>query len=849
MWFLAPATIIGLLSLLSSATVSANLFDGDEPLAPEVAFKPEVEALDANTITISFDVSDGYYLYRDKLSFTAQPVSNTVQNSNKLESLLEGNGSASVSLDAPVYPEAQTIEDDYFGVQAVFRGLTSISLPYTSEGLDAFTLSVKYQGCADIGLCYPPTTVEFPLELPEQGITDSRQSSSDLTSPLMSPDTGSSSSIAENMSLSDALSFGTDTDELLPPEVAYLPQIESATNAQIRVSWFIEDGYYLYRDKLNFSLTTPDSLDVGAISVSEGIEEHDEFYGNVSVLRHSAQVLLDLENTGVSEIVQTGELTIYYQGCADIGVCFPPSQVSLPVTFSGESDVIAASAIQKVAGKLALDVTNETGGKPSLLVKTVTRNSDASGSDSSALVSLDNNAVISTTVASDALPAQSEHSRLSGFLSANSVWLTIATFFGLGLLLAFTPCVLPMIPILSSLIVGRGQNISGARAFQLSSVYVLVMASTYALVGIFVGLSGYNIQAFFQNPVVLTGIALLFVVLSLSMFGFYELQAPTALQSKLSQISNRQGSGQFGGVAAMGFISTLVVGPCVTAPLAGALLYIAKTGDAVVGGAALFALGLGMGAPLLLIGTSAGKLLPKSGAWMDSVKYLFGILLLGMAIYMLSRFLPATITMALYGILAFVSGIYLGAFDSITSQSRNRNRFGKGVGLLVSVYGLALLVGALAGANSYTRPLGAIAGGASSTSTSESNNNHSLPFQPVKSVENLQAAVARASAEGKPLMLDFYADWCVSCKEMDALTFSDERVQSLLENALVVQADVTANDAQDQELLKHFDLFGPPGIIFYDKQGAEIPAAEVVGFMKAADFAAHIERFISFSDI
>jgi len=254
-------------------------------------------------------------------------------------------------------------------------------------------------------------------------------------------------------------------------------------------------------------------------------------------------------------------------------------------------------------------------------------------------------------------PVQSEQDRLFNLLGANSLWLTVATFFGLGLLLAFTPCVLPMIPILSSLIVGQGQTITTGRAFQLSLVYVLVMASTYALVGVLVGLSGYNVQAFLQNPIVLSGIALLFVLLSLSMFGFYELQMPASLQAKLTQWSNNQGGGQVGGVATMGFISTLIVGPCITAPLAGALLYIAKTGDALVGGAALFALGLGMGAPLLLIGTSAGKLVPKAGAWMNTVKYIFGILMLGMAIYMLSRFLPGTLTMALYGVLAIMSGV------------------------------------------------------------------------------------------------------------------------------------------------------------------------------------------------
>lgn len=389
------------------------------------------------------------------------------------------------------------------------------------------------------------------------------------------------------------------------------------------------------------------------------------------------------------------------------------------------------------------------------------------------------------------------------------------------------------------------------RAFKLSLVYVLVMASTYALVGVAVGLSGYNVQIFLQNPIVLSAIAVLFVLLSLSMFGFYELQMPTGIQNKLTQWSNRQGGGQVGGVAAMGFISTLIVGPCITAPLAGALIYIAQTGDALVGGVALFALGLGMGAPLLLIGTSAGKLVPKAGAWMNTTKHIFGILMLGMAIYMVSRFLPTTVTMALYGILALMSGVYLGATDSITRDSSGWHRFGKGAGLAVSIYGVALLVGALVGGGSYTTPLRALAGvsggnGTINNGASEllAQSSHALPFQPVKSIDDLSAAVAQASAQGRPLMLDFYADWCVSCKEMEAFTFTDERVQELLSTAIVVQADVTANDAEDQALLKRFDLFGPPGIIFFDTSGTELPAARVVGFLNADKFSDHIRRFL-----
>lgn len=825
---LAAAWILGLTTLLFSVMASANLFDEDEPLAPELAFKAGIEGIEGSSIIVSFDIVDGYYLYRDKLAFSLQTEAEAGQSQSTVDTLLAVDNATTASLGAPAYPPAQTMEDDFFGVQAVFRGPTQISVPFESLNPHASVLFVKFQGCADIGLCYPPTTVELPVQLPATQAEGSQIApANQISSSLLSSQTPAAGASAP--SLSDTLNFSAD-EELLPPEVAYLPQIDSATSGQISFSWFIEDGYYLYRDKLSFELTKPDSLTVEEISVSEGVEEYDEFFGDVSVLRHSAQALISLTETGSSNSIQhnggAGELTVYYQGCADIGVCFPPSKVSLPVSFSGEEVALAM-------------VSNDL----SVLTKTSVAVSDMPDSGKAAYIG--NTAELASND-TDAPPVQSEHDRLSGFLSVSNVWLTVATFFGLGLLLAFTPCVLPMVPILSSLIVGRGQNISGVRAFQLSAVYVLVMASTYAVVGIFVGLSGYNIQAFFQSPAVLTAIALLFVALSLSMFGFYELQAPAALQNKLTQLSNRQGGGQFGGVAAMGFISTLVVGPCVTAPLAGALLYIANTGDAFVGGAALFALGLGMGAPLLLIGTSAGKLLPRSGAWMNSIKYIFGILLLGMAVYMLSRFLPATVSMALYGFVALISGVYLGAFNSMTPQSLNWHRFGKAVGLAATVYGVALFVGALSGTDSYIRPLGTLAG--KSNSNTESPSEHSLPFQPVKSIEDLEAAVARASAVGKPVMLDFYADWCVSCKEMDAKTFSDKRVQTLLSDAVVVQADVTLNDALDQALLKHFNLFGPPGIIFYDHGGTELPAAQVVGFMNADNFTAHIQRFLDLPD-
>ncbi|MFT6877135.1 MAG: thiol:disulfide interchange protein DsbD [Granulosicoccus sp.] len=786
--------------LVGQASAIGNLLGGSEPLSPELAFVPEVIDAGAgptarpDTITVSFQIEEGYYLYRDKTSFkveSLQPLSN-------FSSIIT---ETSLQLGEPIYPEALILEDDFFGKMAIFRDQVTIEIPYTTDSaLKGGVLAVKYQGCADIGLCYPPTTVNIaftldtstshtiaPIILADSFLPlNSDQGSSELSSPVKKLQ-------------SDTNIFGDvgDQNELLPPELAYLPQILNANESEVSLRWLIEPGYYLYRNKLTFALENVPEATITNVSIDSGVDQYDDFFGNVKVLRETAEAQLSLATNARLSNIKNANLLIKYQGCADIGVCFPPSETKLPLNFSVSANTLTAFT-------------------------------------STTLIDSQSSAVEIPT-------DQSEQDRLFDLLDSSSIWLTIATFFGLGVLLAFTPCVLPMVPILSSLIVGQGEKLSTARAFQLSLVYVLVMASTYAIVGIIVGVSGYNVQAFLQNPWVLSFIAVLFVALSLSMFGFYELQMPTSVQQRLTQWSNKQGGGQVSSVAAMGFISTLIVGPCITAPLAGALIYIAKTGDAFIGGTALFALGLGMGAPLLLIGTSAGKLVPKAGAWMDAVKHFFGMIMLAMAIYMVSRFIPTVAAMTLFGILAIVSGIRFGATDSISNDSSQWQRVAKGVGLVILLYGVALLIGALSGVGSYTTPLRGIVSGSSSQAQT---NQHGLAFAPVKSVEELQRIVSKASQDNRPVMLDFYADWCISCKEMEAFTFTDNSVQALLKNAVVIQADVTANDDLDKELLNEFDLFGPPGIIFWDKTGVELRAARVVGFMSARNFSAHLTKFI-----
>ncbi|MFY9975538.1 MAG: protein-disulfide reductase DsbD, partial [Chromatiaceae bacterium] len=444
------------------------------------------------------------------------------------------------------------------------------------------------------------------------------------------------------------------------------------------------------------------------------------------------------------------------------------------------------------------------------------------------------------TPASEAPPMVSEQDRIAEVLRGGNLWLILAAFFGFGLLLAFTPCVFPMIPILSGIIAGQGPAITTRRAFTLSVVYVLAMALTYTVAGVLAGLFGANLQAAFQNPWILSAFALVFVALALSMFGFYDLQLPSSLQSKLADISNRQEGGTLIGVAIMGLLSALIVGPCVAPPLFGALIYISQTGDAVLGGAALFALSLGMGAPLIAIGTSAGKLLPRAGAWMDAVKAVFGVLLLAVAVLLLERILLPSVTMLLWGLLLICSAVYLGALTQPNPGASGWSKLWKGLGIFLLIYGALMLVGAAAGGKDTLQPLRGIGvGGAPGGDAAHA------AFKRVKTVADLDPELAAATASGKPVMLDFYADWCVACKEMERYTFSDPTVIAEMSRFVLLQADVTANDAEDQALMQgRFGIPGPPALLFFGPSGEELRNYRLVGFTPAAQFAEHLRRAV-----
>ena len=443
-------------------------------------------------------------------------------------------------------------------------------------------------------------------------------------------------------------------------------------------------------------------------------------------------------------------------------------------------------------------------------------------------------------IAADAeLPEQDRYARS---LASGNTALTLLTFFGLGVLLAFTPCMFPMIPILSSIIVGQGAGLSTRRAFSLSLTYVLAMALAYTVAGVLAGLFGENLQAVFQNPWILGSFVAVFVLLALSMFGFYELQLPSRWQSKLANMSNQQRSGSHAGVAVMGLLSALIVGPCLAAPLAGALIYIGQSGDAVLGGAALFALSMGMGLPLLAIGASAGKLLPRAGGWMNAVKAVFGVLLLAVGVWMLERIVPPQIIMVLWAVLLIISAVYMGALEKLVPEASGWRKLWKGAGVVLLIYGGLVLLGAASGGKDVLRPLQGTAlmsGGVSALTEQH------LPFKIIKGVADLNRELDAAQAQGKPVMLDFYADWCVSCKEMEKLTFADPGVRQVLAGMVLLQADVTANDAQDQALLKHFGIFGPPSIMFFGADGTERRTRRLVGFVGPAAFKAHVTAILA----
>jgi thioredoxin:protein disulfide reductase len=606
-------------------------------------------------------------------------------------------------------------------------------------------------------------------------------------------------------------------DEFLQPDEAFRFDAIPDGPDHVRLIWQIADGYYLYRTRIK-AATTSDKAQLGALEMPKGETKSDEYFGKQEIYHHELVAGVPVARASAAELPLPLQVT--YQGCATAGLCYPPItkeiMVSLPSGNGG------GGALGRMSSTVGAGSASNTAG-----VTTAGSNGAASVSNASGLSNPGAAASISTAGSADANAAGyvSEQDRFATLIKSGNTFLMLGGFFLAGLVLAFTPCVLPMVPILSGIIAGQGKNVTTGRAFALSLTYVLGMAFTYTIAGALCAAAGKQVQTVFQQPWILALFAALFIALALSMFGLFTIQMPAAIQTRVADVSNKQAAGTFGGVALMGILSALIVTTCVGPALVGALIVIGQTGQIARGAAALFAMSIGMGTPLLVVGASAGKLLPKAGAWMDTVKKLFGVMMLAVAAWMLARIIPERLSLVLWAIPALVCAWLLLTEIRKRSAATWVVRF---VGAAAGVYGLALITGSALGG---TDPLSPFA--------SRTAHQHELPFRTIKSVADLQREITLAQTEGRTVLVDFSAKWCVSCKEMEKYTFTDSAVKTALDRTVLLRADVTENDADDQALLKHMGIIGPPTIAFYGLNGQERANYRVVGFMKADEFASH----------
>ena len=692
---------------------------------------------------------------------------------------------------------------DRLGFESATPGVTlgTASLPVGLDHEDEFFgKQVIYRDNAQVGVpvTFSGTPGDFDIKVKLQGCADAGlcYPPQTWTVPVTWPAgvagtppvpvAGATPAKSGGFNLRSLLGSGAKSDaDFLPADRAFVFSAESTSRDRVRLRWDIADDYYLYRDKVTVKTTATD-VQLGSVSIPGGEKQHDEYFGE-QVVFHD-QMLADLPVVAAAGVTEV-PLEISYQGCADAGLCYPPIKKSVVVPLAATTVAAAAN------------------GAPE--------------------------------------PMRSEQDLLADKIRDGNLLAVLATFFGFGLLLAFTPCVLPMVPILSGIIVGAGggKPVPRGRAFALSVAYVLGMALTYTIAGAAFAAAGQQAQAFFQKPWMIVLFAALFVWLALGMFGLFNLQVPGWLQERVSRISDRQQQGTLIGTAIMGALSSLIVTACVAPPLVASLAVIGQSGDVFRGGAALFAMSLGMGAPLLLVGASAGALLPRAGAWMDTVKQVFGIMMLGVAIWMLGRILPGPVTLGLWAALAFVTGYWLLMMGGRDKRMR-ATLVRRGFGVLATIYGVLLLVGALSGRSDPLQPLAGFVGTLSHAPGQAGSGavSPAAHFKRIKSVADLDAAIAAANASGKTVMLDFYADWCASCKEMEKYTFPEPSVQAALTNTVLMQADVTANDDADQALMQRFGILGPPSILFFGQDGTERTAYRVVGFKPADEFALHIQQ-------
>ena len=733
------------LVLISFFTQITQALGSKDLLAVDQAFALSAKAISADTIEVSWNIADGYYLYRNKTSITAE--------------------SADFQLGVPNMPVGKTKHDEFFGDVVTYRNQLKISIPVINQqSLSSIKVLVKYQGCADIGICYPPQKKILTIDLPQQA---------DLSQKPANP-------IKQLVNGFKGLKLNLFQDELLPEDQAFqfFATVKDANT--LHVNWVIADGYYLYKEKTKLSLNNNPSVQLGEIKLPQGEPFHDEAFGQVQIYYNDLS--FDTPVIRTNKTAQSISLIAKYQGCADRGVCYPPMQSKIELLLPEATQISSIAPQAPSAGKL------------------------------------------------------SEQDQIFQSLQSDSLALTLLSFFGFGLLLAFTPCIFPMIPILSGIIVGQGESVTTRKAFLLSLSYVFASALTYTAFGILAALFGSNLQTIFQEPWIIAVFSGIFILLSLSMFGFYSLELPKSFQSRLHNSSDNHRDGSYLGAGIMGALSSLIVGPCVAAPLAGALIYIGQTGDVVLGGSALFVMGFAMGSPLLLLGASAGSILPKAGHWLNSTKAIFGVIMLAVSVWMLDRILPPQITMLLAACLLIIPAIYLRAIDPLPELSSGWHKLWKGLGVIMLIYGVLLLIGLSMGNSNPLQPLRGFGNG---NSTEQE---HGLNFKTVSSLNDLEQVLEQAKINNQWVMLDFYADWCISCKEMEAYTFTDEKVKNKLSNFILVQADVTKNNADDKALLQRFNLIGPPAILFFGPDKIERKASRVIGYQNTETFLANINQ-------
>ena len=817
------ASFFTLFTLLFVFSNTSFAIDQDDLLKPDIAFKGSLTQVSPDKIKATWEIAEGYYLYRKRFSFKSD-------NPN-------------ITLGEPVFPKGKIKDDPGFGKVETYRHSVSIEIPivYNSSNTE-LSLKTKSQGCADIGVCYPPQKKTLTLQLsapsptattttPDSTLANSasankaapanKTASANKNTPAIKASPKKSFSLAKELGISTLGSANAP----LPPDQAFaldiVAQNDANGNTVLNAHWNITPGHYLYQHKIKFSLESPEGASLGNPVLPEGKKEHDEYFGDIVIYNKDFDVKVPVNRLADGSDKNSITVKTSYQGCSKLtGICYPPQHKSQKIKLATATVSSTTTAIADTAN------TPSTSSTPT----TAVTQSDE--------ISFDNpNEKFSTG-----------NEWLDNALNSNNLWLIFFAALGAGLVLAFTACMYPMIPILSSIIVGQGEEVSALKGFSLSAIYVLALAVTFGIVGAVTAsfASGVGIQAYFQNPWVLSFFALLFIVLAFSMFGFYDIQVPAGLQNKLSNISNNQKGGTFVGVAVMGSLSALIIGPCGGPALAAMLTYAAASSSMFNGFIALFALGLGMGLPLLVVGAGGGKILPKAGNWMTAVKAGAGVILLAVSLVILERMphlYSPLLTMMLWAMLLIVSGVFLGAFGS-TEERSGWFKFWKGLGLFFVFYGLLVMIGGQLGGKTVTDPFYGVSLSSASSGVGGGTNksNAHVEFKRIKSIADLKQEIGLAKQQNKAVMLDFYADWCSYCIKYERYIFPAPKVKTQMEEMVLLQADVTKMDKTDTELMTALGVSLPPAILFFGKDGKEIPSSRVVGEMNVDEFSAHLTK-------